>query len=128
MFIARAAQAGEPLPSDDDMIFPALPRLSEDIKSVYEANHPERMKLFDGPYERQIGPLENPPSSPFKHDLRHDGESGVWTFFWWGILASPEHERDFPIDPPIWSPFAPIYRGPRTGLPDQDRRGMVINN
>jgi hypothetical protein len=128
MFIARAVQAGEPLPPDDDMIFPALPRLLEDIQSFYEGNHPERMKLFDGPYERQIGPSENPPSSPFKHELRHDGESSVWTFFWWGILALPENERDFRIDPTNWYGFAPLYHGPQTGLPDRDNRDTVLNN
>jgi hypothetical protein len=128
MFIARAVQAGEPLEPYRLMDFPALPRLSEGIQSVYEASHPERMKLFDGLFEPQVGACKNPPSSPFRHELRHDGESGVWTFLWWGILASPENERDFPINPTNWSAFAPIYYGPRTGLPDVDDRETVIDN
>jgi hypothetical protein len=128
MFIARAVQAGEPLPPYNFIGFPPLPRLSKDIQSVYEANHPGRMKLFDGPYDRQIEPLDNPPSSPFKHELRHDGESSVWTFFWWSILASPEKEGDFLIDSTNWSGFAPPYHGLRRGLPDGDNRDTILNN
>jgi hypothetical protein len=128
MFIARAVQAGKPLPPYKFMGFPALPRLSEDIESAYEANHPERMELFDGLFEPQLGACSKPPPPPFKHELRHDGESSVWTFLWWGILASPENEGDSLIDPTNWSAFAPLYHGTRTGLPDRDNRKTILDN
>jgi hypothetical protein len=128
MFIARAVQAGEPLPHDCDLVFPELPPLSEGIKAVYKLKYSKRMKSFQETLGLQFGPSKDPlPSSPFQHRLVHDGESGVWSFFWWCVQALPENEADVPISAAIWALLMPQYDGPRTGLPDHDQRSLILS-
>jgi hypothetical protein len=126
MFIARAVQTGRPLPSQKFIYFPELPLLSEGIREVYESKHPKRMKSFPETLGSQIGPSKNPLPTFFQHKLEHDGESSVWTSFWWSILSFPEHEADVPINFVTWAAMMPRYAGSRKGLPKSDKRDMAL--
>jgi hypothetical protein len=126
MFIARAVQAGQPVHPTKGMYFPELPLLSEGIRARYQSKYQERMKLFNGLLGSQTGPSQNPLPAFFQHRLDHDGESGVWTSFWWSILSFPEHEADVPIGPATWVVLTPQYAGSRKGLPQSDKRDMVL--
>jgi hypothetical protein len=127
MFIARAVQAGKPLHHDPYMIFPELPPLSEGIKAVYESEHPKRMKSFKETLGVQMGPSKNPLPAFFQHKLDHDGESGVWSFFWWCILAFPENEAQVLIDRATWAELMPQYDGPQKGFPKRDSRSAILH-
>jgi hypothetical protein len=110
------------------MMFPKLPPLSGGIKAVYESKHPKRMESFKETLGLQIGPSKNPLPAFFQHKLDHDGESGVWSFFWWCILAFPENETQVPISVVDWAALLPQYDGDRTGLPNYDMRDTVLHS
>ncbi|XP_006456876.1 hypothetical protein AGABI2DRAFT_181316 [Agaricus bisporus var. bisporus H97] len=127
IFIARAVQAGEPLPTHPLTVFPGIPPLSAGARAVYESNYPKRMELFNGPFTSQfVLPKHLPPTSPFQHKLAHDAESSVWSAIWWSIRASPEDGEENLIDMGYWLMLMPQYNGSRTGLPDDDGRDCVL--
>ncbi|KAF7760346.1 hypothetical protein Agabi119p4_11022 [Agaricus bisporus var. burnettii] len=125
MFIARAVQAGKPLPPSRGMCFPELPPLSERIERAYKSNYPKRMELFKEKLSVQMKPwgADRAPGV-FQHKLEHDGESGVWSAFWWALLAFPDQAESIPIDASIWTELMPNYN--TSGFPEEDNRAKVL--
>ncbi|KAF7775674.1 hypothetical protein Agabi119p4_4067 [Agaricus bisporus var. burnettii] len=126
-FIARAVQAGEPLPCHPLTIFPPLPPLSAGARAVYESNYPQRLQLFNGAFTPYLAlPECLPPTSPFQHKLAHDAESSIWSAVWWSIRASPEDGEEDPIDIGHWSSLMPRYDDPQAKWPKKDGRNLVL--
>ncbi|EKM75434.1 hypothetical protein AGABI1DRAFT_94862 [Agaricus bisporus var. burnettii JB137-S8] len=107
--------------------FPELPPLSERIGAAYKSNHPERVELFKKKLGGQIEPwgADRGPAV-FQHKLEHDGESGIWSSFWWALQAFPEQGENVPIRAIIWTALMPEYDVSQTGLPQNDERDVIL--
>ncbi|KAF9453903.1 hypothetical protein P691DRAFT_790331 [Macrolepiota fuliginosa MF-IS2] len=110
VFMARAVQAGCPLPLPSTPgFFTALPEVNNEIQERYDICYPQRRRLFNGPFKyisTEIVP--HGPFLPWRHELRHDGESSTWSLFWWAIQACPDNgDEENPIPLEFWLSLVP---------------------
>jgi len=83
--------------------FPLSPVLQSDVVSIYKRFYPDRFKIFGNEMKTPTKLADKATPPAFRHELRHDAESGVWAFFFWLLLAAPHGKDSGCISTTAWS-------------------------
>ncbi|KAH6904002.1 hypothetical protein BKA70DRAFT_1194062 [Coprinopsis sp. MPI-PUGE-AT-0042] len=97
MFMARAIQAGSPIPIGDSVVLPKMPQ----AHPSYSERFPERCQQFST-VASEVLESDDPRFLEatflnFRHELYHEAESIFWVMFYWILLAKP---ASLPQPPP----------------------------